>query len=78
MTRKPQEEMMGNELMAYEDPQDPGNGSKYHSGKLCIEGCGRLAGTMWSPFWCFPCNVERMKRIGDALEIMRGPNEPQG
>lgn len=44
------------------------NGPEYHTGKKCVEGCGRAAGTLWSPYWCHPCNVERMKRIGACLE----------
>lgn len=52
---------------AYADPDDPGNGSRYHTGKSCIEGCGRPAGTAWSPFWCQKCNAERIERINVAL-----------
>ena len=51
----------------YQDPEDPLNGKGYLTGKLCIEGCGRLAGTAWSKFWCQPCNAERMDRIGKEL-----------
>ena len=48
----------------YRDPADPYNGPKHHTGKPCIEGCGRPAGTAWSPLWCQPCNAARMDRIG--------------
>lgn len=54
-------------MKAYEDPNHEGNSSKYHTGKKCINGCGRPAGTAWSPYWCFECNVERMRRIGNQL-----------
>ncbi len=48
-------------MLEYEDPQHEGNSDKYHTGKLCAEqGCSKLAGTAWSPFWCFDCNVKRM------------------
>lgn len=49
----------------YHDPSHPGNAPSYHTGKSCVEeGCERPAGTAWSPWWCQPCNVERMDRIG--------------
>ena len=51
------------ETNAWEDPNDPRNGPKYHTGKECCEpGCTRPAGTWWSPYWCFQCNAERMSR----------------
>lgn len=53
---------------AYQDPGDPRNGIAYHTGKLCIEDCGRPAGTAWSPLWCFPCNVARLDRIGAQMD----------
>lgn len=54
---------------AFEDPSDPGNGPEYHTGKPCIEaGCDRPAGTAWSPYWCFECNVKRIKRVSDQFE----------
>jgi len=57
-----------NKLKAFEDPQNPGNGKEYHTGKKCIEkGCDRPAGTWWSPCWCFECNVQRIKRIDKKL-----------
>jgi hypothetical protein len=55
-------------LPAYKDPKHPGNGKKYRTGKPCIEGCGRPAGTWWSPHWCFECNVQRIDRITKSLE----------
>jgi len=56
-------------LEAFEDPENVGNSPKYHTGKKCIEkGCNKPAGTAWSPFWCFECNVKRMKRIAQQLE----------
>lgn len=56
------------DLPAYKDPDHPGNSPEHHTGKPCIEGCGRPAGTHWSPHWCFQCNVERMDRINRNLE----------
>lgn len=56
------------ETLPYRDASDPRNGSAYYTGKPCIErGCGRPAGTAWSPLWCHPCNVERMDRISASL-----------
>lgn len=52
----------------YEDPLDPLNGVEHQTGNLCIEECGRLAGTCWSPYWCQPCNAARMNRISATLE----------
>lgn len=55
--------------MTYLDPLDQGNSEKFHTGKLCIEAnCLNKAGTAWSPYWCFTHNVERIKRIDNALE----------
>ena len=51
------------------DPSDPLNGAEHHTGKLCIErGCTRPAGTAWSPFWCQPCNSDRLRHITEVLE----------
>lgn len=62
-------------MMAYEDPEHPGNGKKYRTGKSCIEECGRPAGTWWSPLWCFECNIKRMRRVSASLEsIIRSKN----
>jgi hypothetical protein len=55
-------------MAGYDDPNHEGNSAKYHTGKLCIEGCGRPAGTAWSPYWCFECNVERINRINEQFE----------
>ncbi|MCK9596594.1 hypothetical protein M0R19_05380 [Candidatus Pacearchaeota archaeon] len=52
----------------YNDPNHVGNSSKYHTGKKCCEeGCNNLAGTAWSPHWCFECNVKRINRIDKQL-----------
>ena len=64
-------------LKPFEDPDNPGNGEKYHTGKPCITaGCESPAGTAWSPYWCFACNVKRIKRIdgelNDILESFKG------
>lgn len=60
--------------MSYDDPNDRGNGPSYHTGKPCVEeGCDRPAGTAWSPYWCFECNVVRIKRIDRQLkELLSG------
>lgn len=55
-------------MAGYDDIKHEGNSEKYHTGKLCIEGCGRPAGTAWSPHWCFECNVERINRINGQFE----------
>jgi hypothetical protein len=54
-------------LKRYEDPTDEGNSAKYHTGKLCIEGYGRPAGTYWSPYWCQECNAKRINDISEKL-----------
>lgn len=57
----------------YENPAYQGNSAQWHTGKKCVEGCGRPAGTTWSPLWCFPCNVVRMNRISASLERLASP-----
>lgn len=57
-------------MKPHQDPNDPANGPKYHTGKPCIEGCGRPAGTYWSKYWCQPCNAKRMDSISASLESM--------
>lgn len=56
-------------MEAFENPNDPRNGPDHHTGKPCIEpGCDNPAGTKWSPLWCHPCNVERMRLIDRTLK----------
>ena len=56
-------------MKRFEDPNDPLNGEKYHTGRACIEpGCERPAGTHWSHLWCQPCNAARMRRIDATLK----------
>ena len=58
-------------MAGYDDPKDPGNSKRYHTGKRCIEpGCNNPAGTAWSPYWCFQHNVERINRISQQLDAM--------
>lgn len=58
---------------AYADPTHRGNGPAYHTGKPCREPeCDRPAGTAWSKFWCFECNVARIDRITAQLEAITG------
>ena len=55
-------------MKAFQNPNDPGNSDKYHTGKLCItHDCKRPAGTKWSPYWCFACNVKRMEHVDKQL-----------
>ena len=56
--------------MKCDDPSDPKNSAKFHTGEKCIEkGCDRPAGTAWSPYWCQPCNAKRLHRVSDQLEL---------
>jgi len=56
-------------MAGYDDPKHEGNSQKYHTGKTCIvAGCNKPAGTLWSPFWCFECNVRRIDRINKQFE----------
>ena len=58
-------------VAAYADPGHEGNGLAYRTGKACYEkGCEEPAGTAWSPYWCFRCNVKRIDRITRQLERM--------
>jgi len=60
---------MSEKIQGYNDPEHEGNSAKYHTGEICITpGCRNPAGTAWSPFWCFQCNVKRIDRIGNNLE----------
>ena len=68
--------LIGPKRAGYNDPDDPGNGPKYHTGKPCIEaGCDKPAGTAWSTFWCFECNVKRIDRITRNLEALASKAE---
>jgi hypothetical protein len=51
-----------------EDPDHPNNSDAYHTGYQCVEGCGRPAGTAWSPLWCQPCNAERLSSVRNSLK----------
>ena len=39
------------------------------SGRACIE-CGAPAGTPWGPYFCPPCDVERLDRITRQMEAL--------
>ncbi len=54
----------------WEDPNHQANDYEYHTWKLCIEGCGRRAGTAWSHLWCQPCNAERINLIDDLCRAL--------
>lgn len=57
--------------MKYDDLDDPGNGSTYHTGRHCVEPeCTNPAGTAWSPYWCAQHNIERMRRITQRLDAL--------
>ena len=57
------------EIKGYKNPKDEGHGSKYHTGKKCIEkDCNNHAGTRWSPYWCKECNIKRMDNITKNFE----------
>ncbi len=56
-------------MKPFENPSDPGNSDKHHTGALCISpDCKHPAGTKWSPLWCFSCNVKRMEYIDRQLK----------
>jgi hypothetical protein len=56
-------------VIAYSDPNHPGNSSKYRTGEKCITpGCNNQAGTWWSKLLCFECNVKRIDRISSQLD----------
>lgn len=66
-------------MSGYNDPIDIGNSPKYHTGKLCIEkGCNNPAGTAWSPYWCFKCNVKRIDRINASFDKLVSLNKEKG
>jgi len=56
-----------NEIEPWEDPTSDGNSKRHRTGKKCIE-CDNPAGTAWSRWWCFECNVKRMRRINASLD----------
>ena len=56
----------------YNDKNDKGNSSKYHTGKVCIEkDCVKPAGTAWGIYWCFDHNVERMDMLTKKFEELK-------
>lgn len=55
----------------FRNPNDSGYNPEYHTGKKCINGCGNPAGTLWSPYWCKDCNIERMNNIDKQFEKIR-------
>lgn len=59
------------DLLPFEDLNHEGNNPKYHTGKICVEpGCENKAGTWWSKYWCFECNIKRIKRIDSQFESL--------
>lgn len=63
----------------YQDPNHEGNSKRYHYGRKCItKGCNNPAGTLWSPLWCFHCNVKRMDEINKAMDrVAAAVGEPE-
>lgn len=58
-------------MPGYDDRDDPRNGSEYWTGEVCIEpGCTNPAGTAWSPYWCYDCNVKRIDRINRQFDLL--------
>lgn len=58
-------------MKPFEDPNNYGNSAEHHTGKECVEkDCTRPAGTAWSPYWCFECNVERINRISEQMDAL--------
>ncbi len=56
-------------MKAFEDPDHQGNQSEYYTGQSCAKkGCTNPAGTAWSPYWCFGCNVKRMRRLTRRID----------
>jgi hypothetical protein len=59
----------------YEDINHEGNSSKYHTGKKCIGwedcNCNNPAGTKWGLYWCFECNVKRMKHLDKRFDDLQ-------
>jgi hypothetical protein len=54
----------------YQDENDEGNSEQHQNDGVCVV-CGKSPrGTVWSPYFCFECNVERMDRITKNLEDM--------
>lgn len=59
--------------MQFDDPNCIGNSPKYHSGIPCIKCCSRPAGTAWGEYWCFECNVARLKLLEEKIAGMSDP-----
>lgn len=57
---------MKSKILAFEDPNHKGNSIRFQTKNKCVN----LAGTMWSPYWCFKHNVERMKRLNKQFDEM--------
>ena len=65
-------------MAGYDDPNHVGNSVKHHTGKLCIEKCGRPAGTAWGKYWCFECNVKRINKISEQLQVVAEKIDKKG
>jgi hypothetical protein len=40
------------------------------SGRACVEGCGRQAGTLWGPYWCPECDMKRLDRVSAGFDTI--------
>jgi len=57
----------------YNDPDARGNTDKRYrrpTKRCATQPCDEVPGTLWSPYWCFRHNVERIDRISDTLEAI--------
>jgi len=63
-------------MKAYTDTNSEGNSTKYHTGKLCINGCGRPAGTAWGLHWCVDCNIKRLDGVLKSLHSILNDLQP--
>lgn len=65
---------MSKQLEAWADPEHPGNGPAYHTGRRCQEpSCDDPAGSYWCAYLCFNHNQERMQRLNtrfDAIQVV--------
>lgn len=63
-----------------DDPNHKGNSKRYlKPGKKCATvGCPNTPGTWWSPYWCQPCNGERLRRISGQLNSIMANTEMMG
>ena len=55
----------------YKNMDDEGYDANHHTGKPCVTGgCQKPAGTLWGPYFCAECNVARIERINQRIEVL--------